>query len=136
MKKGSARHQSAKKRFASAKINVFDACPNWVRDWIWRFAVQDPDLSTPARKRADFWVISNDPNGRKGSTLPGKQSRAAASSWSEPIQTETPSKNSHNESATHPVPTLAQNPTELTGAKTTTQGAFLGAPCDLSSTVA
>lgn len=43
----------------------------------------------------------------KGPVLPGEQSRAAAPARNEPIRPPVPSKNSRNEVATHPVPTMA-----------------------------
>jgi uncharacterized membrane protein YtjA (UPF0391 family) len=43
----------------------------------------------------------------KESALLDEQNRAAALSRNEPIQTPAPSKNSRNEVATHPVPTMA-----------------------------
>jgi hypothetical protein len=45
----------------------------------------------------------------KESALLDEQNRAAALARNEPIRTPEPSKNSRNEVATHPVPTLAQN---------------------------
>jgi len=44
----------------------------------------------------------------KESALLDEQNRAAAQPRNEPIRTSAPSRNSRNEVATHPVPTLAQ----------------------------
>ena len=49
----------------------------------------------------------------KESALLDEQNRAAALSRNEPIRPVAPSRNSRNEVATHPAPTIARNPLSL-----------------------